>query len=236
MARVGSGGGSFGTGFTLTFASDAGTGADKLMVAIATPSDDITDVTFNGIACTFIEKDAAGHAQLWGLTSPSNGSHDVVVTNSGYHAMTACAQAYSDVADAPDAVNESFDGFSTDFSVAVTTITNNCWAFLAVRAGAVVNAGTGSNVAKSADDGLGECVTLLDSNGAITPAGSYTMHATYPSPINFWGAMAAFGPFTGASGQTKAAGVATASWTSPVPAIIGGVSAGKNRMALLGVG
>lgn len=196
------------TDFNLTFAHDCGSGADRfLIVAIHTSADDITGVTYAGVAMVLLDKSSDGVSQLWGLHNPAAGSNNVSITNNGFHRMSAVAQCYTGVQQSttPDAVSGSTDTaiFATSLTMSTTTVADNCWVFFAVRCAntaSLPSAGTGSSLVGQHQPASAESISLFDTNGAVTPAGSRSMQVTHGSSTNLSGAQVSLAPAAGGGG------------------------------------
>lgn len=152
-------------------------------------ADDVTGVTYNGAALTLVDKYTAVGADrytyLFLLAGPATGAHNVVVSASSSHDLFAGAISFSGCAAAgqPDA-HRTNSGSSAPLTTALTTIANNCWTVVFAASYASNNAptaGTGST-RRTFDASFGAW-GFFDSNGPITPAGSYSMTTSYPTPI-----------------------------------------------------
>jgi hypothetical protein len=199
------------TDFNLSFAHDCADEPDRfLAVAIHTTMDDITGVTYAGVAMVLLDKSASGEAQLWGLHDPAIGSNTVSITNSGFHRVSAVAKCYTGVQQSttPDAVSSSTDTatFVMAFAMSTTTAADNCWTFWAVmciNTASLPTAGAGASVVGQHQPSGTASITLFDSNGAITPAGSHTMNAAHGSNTNWRGAQVSLAPTAGGSAVVR---------------------------------
>ena len=88
---------------TLSFAHTTGTGTNRLMlVGVATAGQNVSSVTYNGIALSFVGgvADVGGtkpRSEIWSLTNPPSGTASVVVTLAGSANMVAGVTTFSGV-------------------------------------------------------------------------------------------------------------------------------------------
>jgi len=163
----------------------------------------VTGVTYNGVALTAIRDDARGngHSSLWYLIAPATGENAIVVTLSddsvfcegigGAISYTGAKQSGQ-----PDAHNGE-NSFSTDHSVTVTTIADNCW--VVSNCYMIYFSPTCGNTQRWNEQstywGAGS-----DTNGPKTPAGAQVMGWTIPANKNGSASAASIAPAAG--GQT----------------------------------
>lgn len=159
------------------------TGSDLILfVAIASgTADDIAGVTYNGVPLTLVDKIAARFFYVYMLVGPATGSHSVVVSASSSHILGAVSASYTGAAQSgqPDASVQNSVGTGTTLTTSITTVANNSWVFLAMTNydnGIPPSAGTGATF-RIAGAVLGE-PGLFDSDGPVSPAGSYSMTTT----------------------------------------------------------
>lgn len=175
-----------------TYSHAVGSGSDRyLVVAIArnddttTAPDDITSVTYNGVAMTrLVALDGNGdgrflYSYLYGLANPTPGSHNVVVsltgsTGSRAYSITASYTGVKQTGQ-PDATASVTASTGNAVSTTLTTVADNSW----IIAGAADNNPpyTGSGVLTTRG-GSTAASSLLDSNGVLTPAGAKTVSIT----------------------------------------------------------
>ncbi len=155
--------------------------------------DDITSVTYNGVAMTLAVKlidnsqaTANRYSYLYYLLDPPSGANTVAVTWTNSHYLAAIAADYTGVAQSgqPDAATTNFQdgGGITTLTTSITTVANDDWAILiegGYNAGAPPIAGAGDTL-RTYDATYGT-PGLFDSNGAITPSGAYSMTTTRSS-------------------------------------------------------
>jgi len=160
------------------------TGSNLVLVVGVTlngvATDVITGITYNGVALTKgISKGAPtgtenNWAELWHLKAPATGTHDIVISASSSVAMVGLGVSYTgaDQVTQPDATSSNTAEGVTSLATAVTTVKDNSWAIIVCTVdGGVLSAST--NVTQRQAVGAPRDA-IGDSNGAITPAGSYT--------------------------------------------------------------
>ena len=125
---------------------------------------------------------AGRYLHLFRLLSPASGANNVVVTlggggSDGY--LIAVAADYTGVGASgqPDATATHLtSGTVSSGTCSVTTVTNNDWAIMAhasYAGGSPITAGSGATL-RIAGTAFQD-IAIFDSNGPITPAGSYSM-------------------------------------------------------------
>lgn len=195
------------TATSLTFSYTCGSGSNRLLIVAVIGDlsvDDVTGVTYNGVAMTLIDKQlvvSGGERILYFyyLLNPSSGANNVVVSASSSHFLAALAADYTGVS-ALDNSTKNEAGSVTSLTTSLTTVANNCWTMLAVdgySGNSAPTAGTGST-RRTFGAAFGN-VGLFDSNAAITPAGSYSMSTGYPGSTGIGHVMASFAPVSAAS-------------------------------------
>jgi hypothetical protein len=151
-----------------------------------TTTDDVTGVTYAGNAMTFGTKLASGGtgnrwAYLYYQLNPASGANNVVVSASSSHYLGAGAADYTGIklSAQPDATMTPHAGSGplTTLTSSITTVANNSWAILLENGFSGGNAPptAGTGVTRRAFDAAFGGWALFDSNGLITPAGSYSM-------------------------------------------------------------
>ncbi len=169
------------TSFTAAFTC---TGTNLILhVGVFTVSGDVvTGVTYGGVSMTQIKKEIPATGQylyLYELVAPATGANNVVVSASSSITMFIDAISHTGAAQTgqPDASNIGKSSSTTDFSTSVTTIADNCWLVMYVRTGTGMTAKAGTTLRS----GVNNTVQMCDSNGAKTPAGSYSLGVTLSS-------------------------------------------------------
>ena len=169
-------------------------------------ADDITGVTYNGVAMTLKAKNTAITAERIGyvyvLANPASGAHNVVISASSAHYIIANAKSYSGVDHDEAAVKGNAGSVPGSLATNDTTIDDNCWwtgwAFgFDTLAAPTAGSGATRRVWDAAFGGVGG----FDSNGVIHPAGSTTFNVNYGSSTSIGSIMYALSPLTPAAGQ-----------------------------------
>lgn len=153
------------------------TGTNLLLLVAFTKrtNDDITGVTYNGVAMTQIIKrdhaDSTEFLYIYGLLNPATGTHDIVASASAASVMYLGAVSYTGVLQSDPLTNATF---SAGNSLALTVAANDAMFVFAQNSVDLVGAGTGSTLI-SENNGTG----ILESSPlSIASSGSYTMNYT----------------------------------------------------------
>lgn len=187
------------------------TGSDRfLMVAfggdVGGGADDITGVTYNGVALTFAAKivdvNIARYGYVYTLTNPSSGANTIAITTTAPHYIIAGAASYTGVSQTgqPAVIDQVYSDADPDgiLTFAITPTTANSWVLLAslgYAGGAMPSAGAGATH-RSHDAAFG-IWGLFDSN-APEPASSYSMTWSYGAGGDMGSVMLAVAPAGGA--------------------------------------
>lgn len=161
-------------------------------------NDVVTGATYNGVSMSLVGKALPTGAAdrwvyLWVLVNPATGTHNVVVSASASIAIDSDAVSYTGAKQSgqPDASNTGANN-QNSITISVTTVADNCWlvgGFRASTTGATPGTGT---TQRQGSSGL----YTADSNGAKTPAGSYSLIYNNGNS-NFAGVVASIAPATG---------------------------------------
>lgn len=153
-----------------------------LMVFVYGHTEDVTTgVTYNGDALTLINKvmDNYRWLYLYYLVAPDTGTHNIVVTNSTGSGILGMAASYTDVNQTSPIDNSAIGDNATGASLTtnITTTADNAWL---VGGGTAAYGGiaAGANTTLRRTNGVNTGSALFDSNGAKTPAGSYSLIIT----------------------------------------------------------
>jgi hypothetical protein len=165
------------------------TGSDLALVVLAwtsSGSDDVTSVTYNGVAMTQVDKlsDGSGSMYMYLLLNPATGTHSITVNTSGATFISFGGASYTGVKQTaqPDAHDTKTTGASTSFTLPLTTVANNCWVIGgAWHNGFAITVGT-DTVQRSQPDSH---ITLADSDAA-EPIGSFTLNFSTGSSTGNW--------------------------------------------------
>lgn len=155
----------------------------------------VTGITYNGVALTQVNTSAAStnrRADLWYLIAPATGANNVIVTlsgipdgffNAGVGSYTGAAQGSQPEASGVSGVPNA--SATTTTAKSLTTLTDNAWMVACAVDGAaanpVIDAGSFFRLSVYNRTGNGYELYFLDSNGAKTPVGSYSIGYTHNS-------------------------------------------------------
>lgn len=205
--------GNFVSGTTRTF-SHTCTGSDLILfveAVINTSTDLITGVTYNGVSMTRIQTvspNANRRLYLYYLIAPATGANNVVITASSSTAIGGNAASYTGVAQSGTIIDVSTTATDTSSPVdtTVTTTIDDCWTILCTTTDSTTAFTASTNSTLRTSNTTYVDVRIFDNNGAINPAGSYTMTVTNTnvngsSPAST--IMAAFAPAAGGGGVIK---------------------------------
>lgn len=167
-----------------------------LFVAVMTDvaGDGVNGITYDSVALTKINSVQGGNTRyisLWYLINPATGSNTVSLDVDDFHLAGSISYTGALQSGVPDAQNTGTETAQTSQTLGVTTVLDNCWMIMiACTNGAAVSAGTGAT--ERVDAGVNYNV-ILDSNGALTPAGAHSLQATAIS-TNWGSLVASFAP------------------------------------------
>jgi hypothetical protein len=172
------------TGTSQTFAHTC-TGDNLVIIVgiLTVGSDTVSGVTYNGVAMTRVDAQAGGGecGYLYILANPATGANNVVISTSSSVDIYGFAASYTGCAQGgqPDAHAKN-SATATSLTAAVNTGVDNCWLVMFARSQSAytVTGGTTERV----NDGT-HIYGLFDSNGAKTPAGSYSLGLTFSSTV-----------------------------------------------------
>lgn len=162
------------------------TTADVLIVYTMVPlARTVSGITWNGVALTSIDTQSASFFKLqaWYLKSPATGSNSLVATVDSSSESYVGAMFYSgaDLTTQPDVSAKQNNASGTTITQTVTTVADNAWLTCCTLADAGgLAASTGSTQRANQFGAFG----IFDSNGAKSPAGSYSMVQTTNSGNN----------------------------------------------------
>lgn len=156
-------------------------------------NDDITGVTYNGVSMTLAKKygptesPVIRNQYIYFLVNPATGANNVVISSTNTKYIIAVAADYSGAATSgqPDATaNAETGATASTITASVITVANNAWAVALSQGysnGGAPTAGSGADL-RTYGPAFGQ-PGWFDSNGAITPAGSYSMTLNQPSSV-----------------------------------------------------
>lgn len=171
-----------GTSITLSFT--VGSGSNRFLIAGAGTGVSggvycVSGVAYNGDAMTLRTGTIAPQSNFihggWWLASPDSGSNNLVATFSVSASISWLATAsYSGVAQTAPEASNSGTGVGTTEVGSVVSSSNDAWGvMIGVNNGANISASTGC--VERADASR---MSIFDSNGPKTPAGTITMNFT----------------------------------------------------------
>lgn len=194
--------GGFASGTSRTF-SHTCSGSNRILFVHCghnASSDIITGVTYNGVSMTQIatvSPTANRREYLFYLIAPATGANNVVITASGSTSIFGNAASYTGVkqSDQPDNSTTATSS-TTPSETTLTTVADNCWTILCTVMDSSVEPTASTNSTKRIQNGTFTDAVIFDSNGAVTPAGSFTMTLTHPGTDQLSRIMASFAPAT----------------------------------------
>lgn len=157
------------------------TGSDRILfVGTKGASGYSTGTTYNGVPMTRLHDVQSGvgeyHLSLFSLIAPSTGTNTVSTTvASGNIGFTSSSYTGANQTTQPDVSTTNVGASGTSLTTAVTTTTDNAWLIGYFNSAAnTLTQSTGTNFVQTQANN----VALGDSNGAYSPAGSYSMRVT----------------------------------------------------------
>ncbi len=177
-------------------------------VYINTNTDDVTGVTYNGVAMTransLLVAATATSNYLYYLVAPATGANNIVVSCGSSRRIVSTSSSYTGAKQTgqPDAqgTNDSA-GFVTSRAVSVTTSADNCWVVMSQSGnsnGNIPAAGSSTTSRVTEVDAGIAGMGFFDGNAPKTPAGSSTLNTTMSS--DYVGSnIASFAPDTSAA-------------------------------------
>ena len=146
-------------------------------------ADNVTGVTYNGVAMTQLGKQqrpgGSRFTYLYGLVNPTTGANNVVISNSASDFTEGASVSYTGVKQSglPDAfVGQNYTA-QTVYSTNITTIADDCW-LTGLGYGGTVSAGTNATLRQTMSFGS---EALFDSNSSVGTAGSKTINVNTTS-------------------------------------------------------
>lgn len=148
-------------------------------IMIQDTGDAVSDVTYNGVTMNSVRN--GNRSYLYYLQNPATGTNTVSVTyaNSSGNGVSCVSQSYTG-AGAVGATNSQSTTSGTQ-TLAVTTTVDNSWlvGFTGdFEDGGAFSAGTATTLRGSTNVGGSTDISGVDSNGAKTPTGSYSLQTT----------------------------------------------------------
>jgi len=164
--------------------------------------DVITWVTYNGVAMTraSIVIWDTDSIYMYYLIAPATGANNIVVSKSNTSDCYVQSTSYTGVKQSwqPDATGTSAFATRTNLSTSVTTVIDNCWLVGIFRTWTTQTAVAGTTLRAWVNATL----QIWDSNGAKTPAGSYSLWTTFSSSSSAQ-IVCSFSPFSATANTTN---------------------------------
>lgn len=167
---------------SLTYSHTVGVGDDRILFVsvLSYLTDNITGVTYGGTSMTQVGKVRSGSSGRWiylyMLVAPATGANNVVISASGTTYISSQASSYTGASQTsqPNVSTTNSNASTNSLTTSVTTTEDNCWLVMAgVGYGDELKAGTGTTERQGDVSGS----SIFDSNGAKSPAGSYSLVA-----------------------------------------------------------
>ncbi|HEY1904131.1 MAG TPA: IPT/TIG domain-containing protein, partial [Terracidiphilus sp.] len=196
------GGNNGGTTTSLTYSYTVGTGANRLLVVNLvgdTSADDISSVTYAGVAMTLLAKTQApsnNRQYLYYLLNPASGANNLVVTAGSAHYLISQAASWYNVKQSaqPDAIVTSTSAAgTTSLTASLTTVANGALVIQGLWAYGHLAAGAGS-IPIVTDAALGGAGIVAGSASPVSPAGNVTMSTISDGSQSDSVIMASFAP------------------------------------------
>lgn len=182
---------------SLTVSYTIGSGANRcLFVGVeAQAGNNLTGVTYNGVAMTQYGAQATGVAGFYNYmyymtdtSLPVAGTYNIVASFSSSSSKLIMAESLFGVDQTtPIEAHNPFSTTSTNPTVSVTTLTAGAWVFGTQRINAAATTAAGGTTQRqtnASDIGY----KLFDKNGTSSPAGAYTLDTTSSNQLYFfWG-------------------------------------------------
>jgi len=168
-------------------------------------NDDITGVTYNGVAATLIRKNTAGSANnrflyMYAIAGPTSGAHNWVITNTNSHFRSATIGAYEGMSSTfpPDSSAANQNTTNTTLTSSTTVVSASSWLVMCGSqsyTGSGLTAGTGTT--KRVQEAGFLTNALFDSNGTVS-TGSQSLQYTTGAATDNVAIVASFAPAGGA--------------------------------------
>ena len=162
----------------------------------------VSGITYGGVSMNLVgtlEIQENTYIDLYKLVGPSTGANNVVISYSTSQSFGwNTATSYTGAGD-PDVVKvEKALSSASPTTISLTTLTDNSWlAMYAFCNNTNVGPSTGTTERSDATR-----AAAMDSNGAKTPAGSYSLSYTHPATAATGAIMVAIPPAAGGGGGT----------------------------------
>ena len=178
-------------GGTGTFSHTTSSSPGGYMVVVT--ENTVTAVSYNGVSLTLTTNCPwlFGNLKIWTLVGPSSGANNISITSGGSTNVVAATWTGLGSIQPEASANNQVGNGNTSITSSVTTLTNNAWVLgFCVYGTSTNNQNAGSGATKrisiaGAVSG-GNSLGIYDSNGVVTPAGSYSMTMNASSGSGPW--------------------------------------------------
>ncbi len=160
-----------------------------------TGSDDISSVTWGGVSCSLLRAygpvltGSDRFMYVYYILSPATGSQTIAVTAASTHYLIVGAASYAGARQSaqPDNTTTNVSGSTGDttLTTSLTTVANNSWTFVfesGFTSGNTPPAAGTNSTRRTFGAAFGNW-GFFDSNGPVTPAGSFSMTTTRSSGL-----------------------------------------------------
>lgn len=156
------------------------TGSNRILFVgfrFASATNDVTSVTYNGVAMTAITCSAAPQAAqfacLYYLVAPATGLNTATVNLSSSVRVEPVSISYTGASQTgvPDATSVATTTASNSVTATLTTVANNSWVVgYGYSSGATITEGNAGTVVEVRNSNAG--FGMIDKNGAVSPVGA----------------------------------------------------------------
>lgn len=170
-----------------------------LMLGVITndTTDKVTGATYNGVAMTRLDSQAAASTGFYGfiyyLVAPATGANNLVVSRSDSNLIGAMSASYTGVSQTgfPDSQAKGTDA-SGAYDMTTTVVASNCWLFANTRSNDTDGVIPLSVGVKRQSVFVGQ-IAIIDSNGTVG-TGAQTITVTCSPGNEVYWLMASFAP------------------------------------------
>lgn len=174
-------------------------GSNRMLFVVcsALSGDEITGVTYNGVAMTQVAKVASwspSYFYLYALQAPATGTNTVEVTTATSNYKSGCSVSYTGVNQSTTLDNiatHQVNSQASPYQRSLTSVADNCWHLFAV--GTNGGALTAQQTFRAGDTSS-PYTCVEDNNSPKTPPGSVTLGWTSGSTNNYGSVIASFAP------------------------------------------
>lgn len=171
---------------SLTVSHTIASGSNRVLITgvECQTGDNITGVTYDGVSMTQYVKVnttvASFYNYFYYLVAPSIKTANIVISASGTRTIIGLSANYTGVDQGtPLEASNSNIATSSSFTVSVTTVTDNAWLIGTARNNSAGTQSAGANTTYRNNNSGDVGYQLYDSNGAKSPAGSYSLNVSF---------------------------------------------------------